>query len=120
MRISSRWLLAAVLASSLLGDSLKGVRGARAAGCYAETFHDERHEGSVCCFVDHFHYGESGPGYGSRGRALQAAIDSWADFVDLEYGSYYSHWSLAHAKAEDCNNSGGWSCQVSARPCHSG
>jgi len=92
---------------------------AEAAGCNAYTIHDERREGGVCCFPDHFHSGVSSS-ESSRGRAVAEAVKAWEDFTWFEYGGAYGHWSLAHSKSVSCSNSGGWKCTVEARPCHRG
>jgi hypothetical protein len=88
------------------------------AACHPETFHDERAEGGVCCFSDHYHSGTSA-GEASRARATTEAIKSWEDFVWFEYGGDYSRWSLAHSKSVSCSQAGGgWGCSVEARACH--
>jgi hypothetical protein len=109
---------AAVIGFALLTGAPGATPVAVASSCDAETFHDESREGGVCCFSDHFHYGSSGPGFSSRAKAVSAAVGAWSDFVYLEYGGDYDHWGLAHSKSVNCSNSGGWSCDVSARPCH--
>lgn len=69
------------------------------------------------CFADHFHYG-TGSG-GSRAAAMRDAIGSWSSFTDFEYGSDWARWSRATSKQASCSRSGsGYSCEISARPCH--
>jgi len=82
------------------------------------TWRETRREGGECCMPDHAHYG-SGSG-SSRGAALADAAANWAGLVDIEYGSAFSHFSLARGKSISCSRSGGWSCSVEARPCRRG
>lgn len=78
--------------------------------------HDLVKVGGRLCFADHWH---SGAGDGAtKEKARAVAIRSWADFVDLEYGSSWARFSVAagarttYTKAEN-----GWSASVEARPC---
>jgi hypothetical protein len=79
--------------------------------------HDMRREKGRLCFSDHWHFG-SGAG-GTRGAAEIEAIKSWADFTALEYGSDWARYSRAAGKTVKCapNGSGGYDCQIDARPC---
>lgn len=90
-----------------------------AAACNPGTFHDERREGGVCCFTDHYH-SAVGAGETSKAKALSAAISSWKDFVWLEYGLAYTNWSIAHGKSVVCTSTNGWTCTIEARACHHG
>ncbi len=80
------------------------------------SIHTLRREGGRLCMADHFHAG-SGEGR-SKGAARAAAVRSWAEFTDLEYGTVWAHFSLArnqstrYVKADK-----GWSAYVEARPC---
>ena len=47
--------------------------------------HEQRRERGVICFTDHYHYGSSS-GQPTKRAAQIAAIQSWAGFVDFEYG----------------------------------
>jgi hypothetical protein len=81
------------------------------------VMHDLRREGGRTCFLDHYHYGNSS-GMASRKAAETDAINSWASFVDFEYGSDWARYSRAASKSVKCDgSSGGWGCQVEARPC---
>jgi hypothetical protein len=81
------------------------------------SIHTLRREGGRLCMADHFHYGSSGF-QRSRGAAQQAAIRSWQDFTDLEYGSDWARFSRAASKGMKCSGgSGGWTCDASGRPC---
>jgi hypothetical protein len=81
------------------------------------SIHVLRREGGRLCMADHFHYGSSGI-QRSRRAAQLSAIRSWADFTDLEYGSSWARWGRAASRRTSCSPSaGGWSCDVSARPC---
>ena len=79
------------------------------------TWRETHREGGECCMPDHIHYG-SGSG-SSKAAALADAAANWAGLVDLEYGSAFSRFSLAHSKSLSCSKSGSWSCSVEARPC---
>ncbi len=119
MRLTSTLLASSALAvCALFASASMGQSGrAEAAGCRAQTFHDERAEGGVCCFTDHFHSGASS-GMSSKARATTEAVKAWQDFVWFEYGGAYSHWGIAHSKSVSCSNGNGWSCSVEARACH--
>ncbi len=81
------------------------------------VLHDLRKEGGRSCFVDHFHFGTSA-NEATRKAAERAAIKSWAEFVDLEYGSDWARFSRAASKSMKCEQSvAGWGCSVQGRPC---
>jgi hypothetical protein len=82
--------------------------------------HDQRVEGGRVCMSDHFHYGSSS-GQRSRRAAETAAMQSWADFTVLEYGSPWGSARTAASRGMKCSQSGsGWSCDFEARPCRLG
>jgi len=81
--------------------------------------HEQRREHGVICFTDHFHYGSSS-GASSKRAAEIAAVQSWSDFVDFEYGPAWAGWGRSSSKSVKCSKagpSGGWSCDISSRPC---
>jgi len=81
------------------------------------SIHKLRRERGHICMADHWHYGSSAT-FRSRRRAQRDAIRSWADFVDLEYGSNWARWSRAGSRKVTCSRaSGGYTCNVEARPC---
>jgi hypothetical protein len=81
------------------------------------SMHKLRRERGRICMADHWHYGSSGS-HRSKRAARREAIRSWADFVDLEYGSSWARWSRARSRRVGCSRAGGgWSCNVEARPC---
>jgi len=81
------------------------------------SMHALRRERGRVCMSDHWHYGSSGQ-QRSRRSAQRAAIRSWQDFTDLEYGSNWARFSRAASRKTSCSRSGGgWSCNVEARPC---
>lgn len=81
------------------------------------SIHVLRRERGRLCMADHWHYGTSGT-YRSKRTATRAAIRSWQDFTDLEYGSSWARWSRAHSRKVSCAPAtGGWNCDVEARPC---
>lgn len=89
--------------------------------CFAQEFsdvHTQRRERGFICMGDHFHYGSS-TDVSPKNRAVRAAIQSWADFVNFEYGTAWTIWARSGSKSVHCGNggSGKWSCDVSARPC---
>jgi hypothetical protein len=78
--------------------------------------HDLRKEGGRTCFTDHYHYG-NGNG-ATKAAAQKEAIGSWASFTDFEYGSDWARYSKAASKGMTCSgSSGGFNCQLEARPC---
>jgi hypothetical protein len=81
------------------------------------SMHAWRRERGRTCMVDHWHYGSSGS-HSSKNAAQRAAIRSWQDFTDLEYGSHWARFSRAGSRKVSCSRSGGgWSCNVEGRPC---
>ena len=81
------------------------------------SMHALRREGGRLCMADHFHFGSSSSER-SRAAAQRAAIKSWQDFTDLEYGSDWARFSRAASKRMGCSGgSGGWSCNAEGRPC---
>jgi hypothetical protein len=83
----------------------------------ATSLHDVRREGGRLCMTDHWHYGSSGT-ENSKAAAQKAAIRSWQDFTDLEYGSVWARFSRAASRKVGCRSTGGgYTCDVEARPC---
>jgi len=81
------------------------------------AMHAMRREGGRLCMSDHWHYGSSGS-QGSKAAAQRAAIASWQDFTDLEYGRAWARFSRAASKKIGCSRGGaGWTCDAEARPC---
>ena len=60
--------------------------------------HEQRRERGVICFTDHYHYGSSS-GQPTKRAAQIAAIQSWAGFVDFEYGGSWTSWAKSEARA---------------------
>jgi hypothetical protein len=80
--------------------------------------HSMRREGGRTCMSDHWHYGSSGGSHSTKAAAKRAAIASWQDFTDLDYGRAWARFSRAASKKMGCSNSAsGWSCDAEARPC---
>jgi hypothetical protein len=78
--------------------------------------HDLRKEGGRLCMSDHYHSG-SGSGK-SKPAAQAAAVRSWADFTNLEYGTAWARWSVAHGKSVRYTKAdSGWDASIDARPC---
>jgi hypothetical protein len=81
------------------------------------AMHDLRRERGKLCMSDHWH---SGSGTGATKQAAQkAAVRSWIDFTDLEYGGRWaSYANAASKKVSYSKESAGWSASVEARPCY--
>lgn len=79
--------------------------------------HDTRRERGKLCMTDHWHSGSgSGP---SKRAARNAAVRSWQDFTNLEYGSDWAYFRRAGSKGVRCKRTGrrSYDCNVEARPC---
>lgn len=82
--------------------------------------HTLRREGGKVCMADHEHHGSSA-GHPARRAAEFAAAQDWAGWVNLEYGPAWARYTLAGSKRMVCSQgSGGWGCEVDARPCRAG
>lgn len=109
MRISGCWIAGIVVAVALPAQAFADETGLASS-------HDLVKSGGRLCFADHVHSG-SGDGASKEG-ARSAAIRAWADFVDLEYGSSWAHFSVAAgAKTKYIKAEKGWNATVEARPC---
>lgn len=96
--------------------SLAGSTAALADDTGLASIHTLRKEHGRLCMADHFHMG-SGEGR-TKASARRAAIRSWADFTNLEYGTVWAHFSLARSKSMRYTKTAkGWSADVDARPC---
>lgn len=105
-----------VLAFVALGAAAPAAMAASETGL-ATSLHEVRREGGRLCMTDHWHYGSSN-GERSKAAAQKAAIRSWQDFTDLEYGSAWARFSRAASRKMGCSASGsGWGCDIEARPC---
>jgi hypothetical protein len=81
------------------------------------AMHDMRREKGRLCMSDHWHSG-SGTG-ATKAAAQKAAVRSWIDFTDLEYGGRWASFSnAASKKVSYSKESSGWSASVEARPCY--
>lgn len=72
--------------------------------------------GNKVCMADHSHFGSSS-GQPSRKAAEVAAIRDWASFTAWEYGNHWGNFQMAVGRSVSCSQSGGWGCNVEARPC---
>lgn len=81
------------------------------------AMHDMRREKGKLCMSDHWH---SGSGVGPTKKAAEkAAIRSWIDFTDLEYGGRWASFAnAASRKVSYSKESSGWSASVEGRPCY--
>jgi hypothetical protein len=78
--------------------------------------HDLRKEGGRLCMSDHYHQG-SGSGH-TKPAAQAAAIRSWADFTNFEYGTVWARYGRAASRTvRYTKEADGWSADVDARPC---
>lgn len=83
----------------------------------ATALHAVRREGGRICMTDHWHYGSGGV-QAVKSRAQREAIRSWAEFTAFEYGTDWARWYRAASRKVNCARaSGGWRCDVEARPC---
>ena len=114
MKRSLFTLSAAVI---LATSALAFVPAASASETGMASIHSWRKVGKKTCLVDHQH---AGAGSGNSVKAAQAqAINSWASFTDLEYGSSWANFGNAVEKVMKCGPSGGGSyqCDLLATPC---
>lgn len=111
LRVALCLIIAATAATAI------GVPTSSADETGMASMHTWRREGGRTCMSDHWHYGSSGS-QRSRATAQRAAIRSWVDFTDLEYGTTWARWGRAASKRMGCSRSGtGWNCDAEARPC---
>jgi len=104
-------LVLGALAVTLVAIPASGAESGLAA------MHAMRREGGRLCMADHWHYGSSGS-QATKAGAQRAAIASWQDFTDLEYGRAWARFSRAASRRMGCSHSSaGWSCDAEARPC---
>jgi hypothetical protein len=81
------------------------------------AMHDLRREKGKLCMSDHWHSG-SGTG-ATKDAAQKAAVRSWIDFTDLEYGGRWASFgNAAGKKVSYSKESSGWSASVEGRPCY--
>jgi hypothetical protein len=81
------------------------------------SIHALRREHGRTCMADHWHYGSSGAQRSKR-AAQRAAIRSWQDFTNLEYGSDWARFRRAASRKMGCSRSAaGWNCDAEGRPC---
>lgn len=106
-----RALVAIILAGSVSIPTIVSADDTGLAGMHAW-----RKVGKKTCFVDHYH---DGAGAGdSKAKAEKEAIQAWAAFTALEYGSDWGSWSLAVNKSIRCDRiTSEHKCNVSAIPC---
>lgn len=79
--------------------------------------HDMARVGGRLCFAEHTHYGSS-TGQANQRAAQAAAVEAWAQFVYVEYGSEWDKFPRAAGKDMKCSQAtGGWGCDLAARPC---
>jgi hypothetical protein len=98
------------------GILLGGVTAVLADDTGLAYSHDLRKEHGRLCMADHWHSG-SGEG-GTKAAARAAAIRSWADFTNFEYGTVWARFSLAASPTTRYTKAAsGWSADVDARPC---
>lgn len=81
------------------------------------AMHTLRRSRGRLCMADHYHFGD-GSSRRSKSQALVAARADWVSFVNAEYGSSWSRYSLARSKGGKCTRTNGrYNCSISARPC---
>jgi hypothetical protein len=110
------WVKSALAAAAVLTCAVPAL----ADQTGLDTIHAQQRERGKLCMSDHYHYGSSS-GKATKAAATSAAVASWSDFTDFEYGSDWAHWGLAASKSVACSGSGGtWGCDINARPCRKG
>lgn len=73
--------------------------------------------GKKVCFDEHYHYGSSS-GMATKAAAQKAAVASWYQLVNLEYGDAWSSFRKSYKQKMTCSQSGGgWGCDVESIPC---
>lgn len=78
--------------------------------------HDLRKEGGRTCMSEHTHTG-AGTG-ASKPAARAAAVRSWIEFTNFEYGRAWASFANAAGQATRyTKEASGWSASVDARPC---
>lgn len=111
LKVASGLVVAAIAATAIVGPT------AWADETGLASMHAWRREGGRICMSDHWHFGSSGARR-SRREAQWAAVRSWQEFTDLEYGSNWARYRRAAGRRMSCSrSSAGWSCDVEARPC---
>lgn len=112
--MSFKWIWLLLIAALSLPVAPSEVKADDSGFAY---MHDLRRERGRLCMTDHWH---SGNGTGrSKASARRAAIRSWQDFTNFEYGTDWARFSRARSKRIRCTRSGGksYDCSVEARPC---
>ena len=104
----------AVTSAMLLTAGAASAQDDGLAGLHAKV-----RVGNKICMADHFHSG-SAAGHDTRKKAEAAAAADWAGFTSWEYGAHWGSFALAETKRMSCQQAGGWSCTVEARPCRRG
>jgi hypothetical protein len=101
------------LAGSFLLAGFTAVLADDTGLAYSHTLRKER---GRLCMADHWHSG-SGEGR-TKAAARKAAIRSWADFTNFEYGTVWARFSLAASQTTRYTKAdNGWSAAVDGRPC---
>lgn len=111
-----RKMIAGLASVAVVGVLTAGSSVIAAETGVAQALHAMVRIGGRTCLVDHYHDGNgTGP---TQASAARAAIGAWSGFTAWEYGSSWGRYGLAVGKSMKCaRSSGGWSCDVSARPC---
>ncbi len=105
-----------VAAGSLVAMAALAVSPAFAGETGLDGIHAKMRVGNKVCFDGHSHPGSGGGP--SKKVAEYAAVQSWADFVALEYGSDWAHYNKSYRPSMRCSQSAaGWSCDLDATPC---
>jgi hypothetical protein len=105
--------VALALAGSLLIAGFAPAVADDTGFAYSHTLRKER---GRLCMADHWHSG-SGEGR-TKAAARKAAIRSWADFTNFEYGTAWARFSLAASpQTRYSKASNGWAASIDARPC---
>ncbi len=96
--------------------SLTSARHASAEDTGLAIEHDVDRANGRLCMTNHGHSG-SGPG-ATKPAARAAAIASWIDFTNFEYGRLWASFSASAGQSTRyTKEASGWSATVDARPC---
>lgn len=107
--------IAATIGFSVSADAAKKHKVVAVDGMAA--MHDIVRVGNRICFDEHYHYGSSA-GQPTKAAAQKAAVDSWFQLVDIEYGPEWGNFNKSIKKKVNCSRStSGWGCDVESVPC---
>jgi hypothetical protein len=104
-------------AALVLPVVLSALAPARADETGLASIHTWKKVGKKTCMLDHTHTGQASGA--NRKAAEAAAIQNWASFTDLEYGSDWASFKLSERRTMTCSRDGAQSftCLTESLPC---